>query len=223
MTRRPAALALVQPGSVRDAIHVRSLLAATMPEIRRAHRGAARRGRAQRRAAPPVGAWPRQALRASRDRARRAPHRARHASRTQQRGRSQQLAGLAARRVRPRSGLWRAGAGAGRRLEHARQIEAALAATLARLPGPVPAPGDAAAARRRRTPCLIRSPVQGRLRHRRRRDFRRRRPCPRPDLRDRGRGGGDRAGRRPHRSMPAPFRRYGNVVIIDHGRGWTDA
>ena len=35
MTRRPAALALVQPGSVRDAVHVRSLLAATMPEIRR--------------------------------------------------------------------------------------------------------------------------------------------------------------------------------------------
>src|SRR5688572_22935855 len=35
MTRRPAALALIQPGSVRDAVHVRSLLAATMPEIRR--------------------------------------------------------------------------------------------------------------------------------------------------------------------------------------------
>jgi len=29
MTRRPAALALVQPGSVRDAVHVRSLLAAS--------------------------------------------------------------------------------------------------------------------------------------------------------------------------------------------------
>src|SRR3954449_3091521 len=35
MTRRPAALALVQPGSVRDAVHVRTLLAAALPEIRR--------------------------------------------------------------------------------------------------------------------------------------------------------------------------------------------
>ena len=42
MARRPAALALVQPGSVADTVHVRSLLAATLPEIRR--RTAALRG-----------------------------------------------------------------------------------------------------------------------------------------------------------------------------------
>src|SRR5687768_7170196 len=35
MARRPAALALVQPGSVQDTVHIRSLLAATLPEIRR--------------------------------------------------------------------------------------------------------------------------------------------------------------------------------------------
>ena len=49
MTRRPAALALVQPGSVRDAVHVRSLLAAALPEIRR--RTAALRLEVQRSAA----------------------------------------------------------------------------------------------------------------------------------------------------------------------------
>ena len=58
MTRRPAALALVQPGSVRDAVHVRSLLAATLPEIRR--RTAALRAEvdAQQRPAAPVRAGP---------------------------------------------------------------------------------------------------------------------------------------------------------------------
>ena len=50
MTRRPAALALVQPGSVRDAVHVRSLLAATLPEIRR--RTAALRAEVERRQRP---------------------------------------------------------------------------------------------------------------------------------------------------------------------------
>jgi septal ring factor EnvC (AmiA/AmiB activator) len=34
MTRRPAALALVQPGSVDDMVHVRALLGSTLPEIR---------------------------------------------------------------------------------------------------------------------------------------------------------------------------------------------
>jgi septal ring factor EnvC (AmiA/AmiB activator) len=34
MTRRPAALALVEPGSVDDMIHVRALLGSTLPEIR---------------------------------------------------------------------------------------------------------------------------------------------------------------------------------------------
>jgi septal ring factor EnvC (AmiA/AmiB activator) len=34
MTRRPAALALVQPGSIDDVVHVRSLLASTLPIIR---------------------------------------------------------------------------------------------------------------------------------------------------------------------------------------------
>ena len=36
-----------------------------------------------------------------------------------------------------------------------------------------------------------------------------------------GRGAGGRAGQRAGSSMPAPFRGYGNVLIIDHGRGWT--
>ena len=38
MARRPPALALVQPGSVDDAVHVRALLASTLPEIRAPHR-----------------------------------------------------------------------------------------------------------------------------------------------------------------------------------------
>src|SRR5206468_3986729 len=48
MPRRPAALALVQPGSVRDAIHVRALLAVALPEMRR--RTTALREEAQRSA-----------------------------------------------------------------------------------------------------------------------------------------------------------------------------
>src|SRR6185436_9592980 len=48
MARRPPALALVQPGSVQDTVHVRSLLAATLPEIRR--RTAALRAESERSA-----------------------------------------------------------------------------------------------------------------------------------------------------------------------------
>jgi hypothetical protein len=38
MARRPPALALVQPGSIDEVVHVRSLLASTLPVIRAAHR-----------------------------------------------------------------------------------------------------------------------------------------------------------------------------------------
>jgi hypothetical protein len=52
MARRPPALALVQPGSVDEVVHVRSLLASTLPVIRRARQTFAKRSRPAIASAP---------------------------------------------------------------------------------------------------------------------------------------------------------------------------
>ena len=216
MARRPAALALVQPGSVRNMVHVRSLLAATLPEIRRrtavlraeVARGNALRSR-EEEARRQLG-WSREALRGRR--AELATFEA------QERTRSSRLAGLAlsesdralafGEEARTLAGtIGRSG------------YQAQLAADLARLPGPLPRPGppvtgDAAA----RLPYLL--PVTGRLVtgvgeisdggvHSRGLTF---------ETAAEARIVSPAAGRVVH---AAPFRSYGNVVIIDHGRGWS--
>jgi septal ring factor EnvC (AmiA/AmiB activator) len=216
MTRRPAALALIQPGSVRDAVHVRSLLAATMPEIRR--RTAALRAEVVRSAQLKRNSEiARQGLIASRVAL--SQRRAALASfEAGQRARSEALAGLAL--TQSDRALYfgeeaRALAGTiGRR-----DTQAALAANLARLPGPLPRPGPVAGPAAGETIPYSR-PVEGRL------------VIGVGEISDGGvhsRGltfetpAGARviapaAGRV---AYAAPFRRYGHVVIIDHGRGWS--
>ena len=158
MTRRPAALALVQPGSVRDAIHVRSLLAATMPEIRR--RTAALRAEVARSAElRNQSEQARAALAASRT----ALGERRNALATfeaQQRGRSRQLAGLALSESDRALILGEQAQALAGRLD-TRESEAVLATALARLPGPAPRPGTPQAPAQDAIPYSL--AVQGRL------------------------------------------------------------
>jgi septal ring factor EnvC (AmiA/AmiB activator) len=216
MTRRPAALALVQPGSVRDAVHVRSLLAAALPEIRR--RTAALRLEVQGGAA----------LRRQSEMARRGLVDSREALRQRrvalagweaaQRNRSQQLTGLALTQS-DRALVFGEEAQVIERNIGTRDYEAALGASLARLPGPVPRPGPAPPPDPEAEALPYSVPVEGRLVtgvgeisdggvHARGLTFETQAEAPviAP------------AGGRV--VYAAPFRRYGNVVIIDHGRGW---
>jgi murein hydrolase activator len=216
MTRRPAALALVQPGSVRDAVHVRSLLAATMPEIRR--RTAALRAEVARSADLRRRS---EAARAGLIASRAALGERRAAlARLEagQRVRSQQLAGLALTQS-DRALVFGEEARSLAGTIGSRDYQAALAASLARLPGPLPRPGPAAALAPAETiPYSL--PVEGRLLtgvgeisdggvHSRGLTFATAAAAPVVAP-----AGGRIA-------YAAPFRRYGYVVIIDHGRGWS--
>ena len=215
MTRRPAALALVQPGSVRDAVHVRSLLAATMPEIRR--RTAALRAEVARsNDLRSQSEQARAALAASR--AALGERRAALAAfETRQRSRSQQLAGLALSESDRALVFGEEAQALAGRIDR-RQDEAALAAALARLPGPVPRPGDAGPAPADTIPYSL--AVEGRLV---------------TGVGEISEGGVHSRGLTIETAAEAPaiapaagrviyaapFRRYANVVIIDHGDGWT--
>jgi septal ring factor EnvC (AmiA/AmiB activator) len=217
MTRRPAALALVQPGSVRDAVHVRSLLAAALPEIRR--RTAALRDEAQRSAQlRRQSELARQGLIDSRE-ALRQRRVALAAFEAAQRGRSQQLAGLALTQS-DRALVYGEQAQVLARDLGTRDYQNRLAASLARLPGPVPRPETGAAPADAQEEMLPYSlPVQGRLVagvgeisdggvHARGLTFETAAEAPVI---------APAAGRIVY---AAPFRGYGDVVIIDHGRGW---
>lgn len=215
MTRRPAALALVQPGSVRDAIHVRSLLAATMPEIRRRTavlRAEVARSTSLRHQSEQASA----ALAASRTALgeRRA---ALAAFEAEQRGRSRQLAGLALSESDRALVLGEEAQALAGRID-SRQNEEALTAALARLPGPVPRPGNSPAAPADAIPYSL--AVEGRLI---------------TGVGEISEGGVHSRGLTIETAAEAPaiapaagrviyagpFRRYENVVIIDHGNGWT--
>lgn len=215
MTRRPAALALVQPGSVRDAIHVRSLLAATMPEIRR--RTASLRAEVARSAdLRRQSEQARTALAASRTQLgeRRT---ALAAFETRQRSRSQQLAGLALSESDRALVLGeQAQALAGR--VSSRESEEALAEALGRLSGPAPRPGAIQGPAQEAIPYSL--AVQGRL------------LTGVGEISDGGvhsRGLTIETAAQAEVIAPAagrilfagPFRRYANVVIIDHGNGWN--
>lgn len=214
MTRRPAALALVQPGSVRDAVHVRSLLAATMPEIRRrtsvlraevSRSGDLRRQSEQARAA----------LTASR--AALGERRVALANfETEQRGRSRQLAGLALSESDRALVLGERAQALAGQVDN-RQSEEALSAALGRLPGPAPRAGEGAAQPERIPYSLA---VEGRLL---------------TGVGEISEGGVHSRGLTIAAAAEAPviapatgrvifagpFRRYENVVILDHGDGWT--
>jgi septal ring factor EnvC (AmiA/AmiB activator) len=216
LARRPPVLALVQPGSVQDTVHVRSLLAATLPEIRRrtaalraeVDRGDALRGQFE---------LARRALLNSRRnlQARRADLAGFEAA---QRARSQQLTGLAVVES-DRALVFGEEARALARTIGTRQYQAQLAASLAELPGPLPRPGSAGEPPSRpQLPYML--PVEGDL------------VTGVGEISDAGvhsRGLTFEADPRSRIVAPAngrvafagPFRRYRNVVIIDHGRGWT--
>jgi septal ring factor EnvC (AmiA/AmiB activator) len=218
MTRRPAALALVQPGSVRDAVHVRSLLAATMPEIRRRTavlRAEVARSAELRRQSEAA----RSGLLASR--AALGERRAALAGfETAQRARSQELAGLALSQSDRALVFGEEARGLAGRIG-TREAEAAIAASLARLPGPLPRPEGAAPAAAAAADAIPYSlAVEGRL------------VTGVGEISDGGvhsRGLTIETAAEARVIAPAdgriiyaaPFRGYGHVVIIDHGRGWT--
>lgn len=218
MARRPAALALVQPGSVDDTVRVRSLLAATLPEIRRrtaALRAEVSRGNALRRDADLA----RTALLASREQLRR--RRVELAAfEARERARSTELAGLALTESDRALALGEEARVLARTIGN-RAYQAQLEASLAQLPEPMPRPlreGQRAAQRANPLPYLL--PVQGRLL---------------TGVGEISDGGVHSRGLTfvvaPGAEVIAPangrvlfaaaFRSYGNVVILDHGRGWS--
>jgi len=216
MARRPAALAMVQPGSVQDTVHVRTLLAATLPEIRR--RTAALRAEVDRsNALHGRFEQARAALAASRQALQeRRIELARFES--VQRARSQQLSGLALAES-DRALAFGEEALALARLQDRRQFQARLAASLRALPGPVPRPGSAG--EMSGGPELpYRLPVDGRL------------VTGVGEISDGGvHSRGLTFAVEPRARIVAPangrvayagrFRSYGHVVVLDHGRGWT--
>lgn len=222
MARRPPALALVQPGSVEDVVHVRSLLASTLPVIR--DRTASLRAEVERG----------NLLRRHADSARRAlvDSRASLSARrvalarfeARQRRRSESLAELAVTESDRALALGEEARELSRLLG-TREYRQRLSATLQQLPGPLPRPGPGREATRPpgapepdKPDYLL--PVQGKL----------------------VRGVGEISDAGVHARgltfevadgaevvSPArgrvvyarPFRGYRHVVIIDHGRGWS--
>ncbi|MBV9882254.1 MAG: peptidoglycan DD-metalloendopeptidase family protein [Sphingomonadaceae bacterium] len=214
MARRPAALALVQPGSVDEVVHVRALLASTLPEIRARTAGLraeVARGNDLRREADLAVA----ALRASREElARRRVALARFEA--QQRARSQGLMETALGES-DRALAFGERARELDALQGTRAFQAALGARLAALAPPPLRPVNPPAAA---APGGYTLPVAGRL------------IAGTGELSEAGvhaRGltfeaaaGAPVVAPRAGRIVYArPFRSWGQVVIIDHGGGWT--
>jgi septal ring factor EnvC (AmiA/AmiB activator) len=216
MTRRPAALALIQPGSVRDAVHVRSLLAAALPEIRRRTatlREESRRSALLRRQSELA----RQGLIDSRE-ALRQRRIALAGFEAAQRGRSQQLSGLALSQS-DRALVYGEQAQVLAGDIGTRDYQNRLGASLARLPGPLPRPDIGAAPMPDEDTLPYSLPVQGRI------------VTGVGEISDGGvhargltfetqAGAAVIAPAAGRVVYAAGFRGYGNVVIIDHGRGW---
>jgi septal ring factor EnvC (AmiA/AmiB activator) len=215
MSRRPPALALIQPGSLDDAVRVRSVLAATLPRIRQ--RTASVRAEIDRtRALLDQQTQARQGVVARRtELASRREALARFEA--DQRARSSTMAALALTES-DRALAFGEEARSIERLISDRGYQERLQATLATLPGPVPRPGGPGPA-----PALDRSyamPVDGRV------------LTGVGELNDAGvhaRGLtlaveadaqvlAPAAGRV---AFAGPFRSYGLIVILDHGAGWT--
>ncbi len=217
LARRPPVLALVQPGTLQDLVHTRALLAGTMPAIAARTAGI----RAELAASDRIE---RDAVVAA------AGLRARHAELDTQRRR---LAALEAASVAVRQTYVDAALGEGDRAlalgEDARAIvsqgrqrrdDAAIAATLSRLPGPRLRPGSRIGAKRGIVRPRYLMPVEGRLLV----------------------GAGEISAAGVHArgltmataaSAPVvapadgrvvyagPFRSYGYIAVVDHGAGWT--
>ena len=217
MSRRPAALALVRPGSVEDTVRVRSLLAATLPEIRR--RTASLRAEVARS----------DRLREQSDRARRTLAASRGELQRRrielarfesgQRSRSEQLSGLATTESDRALALDEEARNLASTVG-TRQFQTRLQASLSGLPGPLPRPESAAPAEPPRPLVPYRLPVDGRLLtgvgeiseggvHARGLTFE---TAAQAEVVSPANG---------RVAYAAPFRGYDYVVIIDHGRGWS--
>jgi septal ring factor EnvC (AmiA/AmiB activator) len=219
MARRPPALALVQPGSMDDVVHVRSLLATTLPVIRARTatiRDEIAKGEALRRQAEiAVAALVRGQEELRRQRSELARLEAR------QRERSQSLAETALSESDRALAFGEEARDISARLG-SRQYEARVRRALEALPGPVPRPVLPASPASAAEPRLqgYRLPVEGRL------------ITGTGELSDAGvhaRGLVFEAGPQSLVVSPAggrvvhagPFRSYGEIVIVDHGGGWT--
>jgi len=215
MARRPPALALVQPGSLEDTVRVRALLAATLPEIRR--RTAALRAEVNYADALRARADQAQgALRAGRE-ALAARRTALAAFENEQRARSSSLAGLSLTEGDRALALGEEARAIAQTIDRGAE-DARLTVDLGALPGPTPRPGSESDPARQRLPYVM--PVRGRL------------LTGVGEISDAGvhsRGltlatpvGAQAVAPANGRvAFAAPFRGYGNVLIIDHGRGWT--
>ena len=214
MARRPAALALVRPGSFDDVVHVRSLLASTLPVIR-ARTAALRAEVARANRLRTEAANARNALVASREELRR--RRLALASfEAEQRRRSQTLAVSSLAESDRALALGEEARELARRIG-TREYQERLQARLAQLPGPSPRPGTPARAAAGSARYLL--PVEGRL------------LSGVGEISDGGvHARGLTFATAPGAEVVAPangriihaagFRSYGEVVIIDHGGGW---
>jgi septal ring factor EnvC (AmiA/AmiB activator) len=214
MARRPPALALVQPGSLDEVVHVRALLASSLPAIRARTAGVRAemaRGEALRRRAAEAVVQ----LGASR----RDLQQRRLALARFERSQRSRSASLMQSAVQESDRALAFGEEARDLAELAgtRAFQARLARRLAGLPGPAPRPGDPGA---RPPPARYRLPVEGRL------------VTGTGEISDSGvhaRGltfaaaaGAPAVAPRPGRvAFAGAVRGYGEVVIIDHGGGWT--
>ncbi|MFN3727303.1 MAG: murein hydrolase activator EnvC family protein [Allosphingosinicella sp.] len=213
LSRRPPALALVQPGSLDDAMRVRAVLASALPQIRARTAGL----RAEIDRANTLFAQEEQARRALV--ASRSDLTARRTAlaelEARQRARSQGLADLALQESDRALALGEEARGL-EEVVRDRAFQRRLETSLAELDGPVPRPGDASAPLRGN--FLL--PVRGQV------------LTGTGELSDAGvhaRGLTLAVDRQAEIRAPAngrvafsgPFRSYGSVVILDHGGGWT--
>lgn len=214
MARRPPALALVQPGSLGEVVHVRALLASSLPAIRARTAGVRaeiERGERLRRQA---GAAVVELDSSRRDLQGRRLALARFE--LEQRRRSASLM-QSALRESDRALAFGEKARELAALAGTRAFQARLTRRLSELPGPALRPGAAPGPRR---PLYYVLPVEGRL------------LTGTGEISDAGvhargltfataigaRAVAPRSGRV---AFAAPHRGYGEVVIIDHGGGWT--
>jgi septal ring factor EnvC (AmiA/AmiB activator) len=215
MARRPPALALIQPGSLDQVVHVRALLASSLPAIRARTAGVraemARGQRLRREAAEAVVQ-----LRASRQDL----QQRRLALARFEQGQRSRSASLMQSAVQESDRALAFGEEARdlAALAGTRAFQVRLARRLAELPGPAPRPGDPPPGKPPPVRYLL--PVEGRL------------VTGTGEISDAGvhaRGltfaaaaGAQAIAPRPGRvAFAGPVRGYGEVVILDHGGGWT--
>ena len=217
LARRPAAIAVVQPGSTADIVHVRALLGSMLPVVR-ARTAAVRQELARVRELRGNAELAATALRDGRERLQ-----AQRMALVKMEGEHRLGAGGAGKPMFESDRAIALG-------EQARDLAGLMASTaaatevresLSALPGPLPRPGSEPAARRFDVPPY-RLPVSGRL------------VSGFGELSDTGvRARGLSIAAAPGARVVAPaagrvvfarpFRGYGTVVIIDHGGGWSSA